>query len=81
MKIVFDQGTPVPLRRQLTGHTIAAAIQAILDVIVPGRITRFRSERGSWPGFGLLYQYYAWPMPSCLAIVIRWGLPVAPRGS
>lgn len=25
MRIVFDQGTPVPLRRQLVGHTIMTA--------------------------------------------------------
>jgi hypothetical protein len=27
MRIVFDQGTPVPLRRQLVGHTITTAYE------------------------------------------------------
>jgi hypothetical protein len=27
MRVVFDQGTPVPLRRQLTGHTITTAYE------------------------------------------------------
>ena len=27
MKILFDQGTPVPLRRHLTGHTVTTAYQ------------------------------------------------------
>lgn len=27
MRIVFDQGTPVPLRRQLAGHTITTAYE------------------------------------------------------
>lgn len=26
MKILFDQGTPVPLRRHLTGHTVDTAL-------------------------------------------------------
>jgi hypothetical protein len=42
MKVVFDQGTPVPLRRQLVGHTITTAHEqgwatltngALLDVV------------------------------------------------
>jgi predicted nuclease of predicted toxin-antitoxin system len=28
MKILFDQGTPVPLRRHLTGHTVTTAYEA-----------------------------------------------------
>ena len=27
MKILFDQGTPVPLRRHLTGHTVDTAFE------------------------------------------------------
>ena len=27
MKILFDQGTPVPLRRQLTGHSVNTAYE------------------------------------------------------
>ena len=27
MKIVFDQGTPAPLRRALSGHTVATAFE------------------------------------------------------
>jgi hypothetical protein len=27
MRIVFDQGTPVPLRRQLVGHSITTAYE------------------------------------------------------
>jgi hypothetical protein len=27
MKILFDQGTPAPLRRALTGHTVATAYE------------------------------------------------------
>jgi hypothetical protein len=27
MKILFDQGTPVPLRRELTGHVVRTAFE------------------------------------------------------
>ena len=27
MRILFDQGTPVPLRRQLSGHTVSTAFE------------------------------------------------------
>lgn len=27
VKVLFDQGTPVPLRRELTGHTVSTAFE------------------------------------------------------
>ena len=38
MKIVFDQGVPVPLRRQLVGHTIATAYEQGWSTLMNGAL-------------------------------------------
>ena len=40
MKIVFDQGTPVPLRHALTGHTVSTAFELGWDALGNGELLR-----------------------------------------
>jgi len=38
MKILFDQGTPAPLRRELTGHDVATAFEVGWSDLVNGEL-------------------------------------------
>ena len=38
MKILFDQGTPVPLQRHLSGHSVATAYEQGWSDLVNGRL-------------------------------------------
>ncbi|HEY1663667.1 MAG TPA: hypothetical protein VGI03_14710 [Verrucomicrobiae bacterium] len=40
MKILFDQGTPVPLRRALTTHTVATAFEKGWSTLSNGNLLR-----------------------------------------
>ncbi|NQV09591.1 MAG: hypothetical protein HQ527_00215 [Cyanobacteria bacterium] len=40
MRILFDQGTPVPLRRSLTGHVIATAYELGWSTVTNGELIR-----------------------------------------
>lgn len=40
MKILFDQGTPAPLRRQLTGHQIDTAYEQGWSTLSNGNLLR-----------------------------------------
>lgn len=38
MRLLFDQGTPVPLRRHLTGHSVTTATEAGLSSVSNGAL-------------------------------------------
>jgi hypothetical protein len=38
MKVLFDQGTPVPLRRALTGHRVVTVYEQGWSTLVNGRL-------------------------------------------
>lgn len=38
MKILFDQGTPAPLRHALTGHTVSTALELGWESLENGRL-------------------------------------------
>ena len=40
MRIVFDQGTPAPLRRALSGHTVATAFELGWSSLANGDLLR-----------------------------------------
>lgn len=46
MKILFDQGTPVPLRRQLTGHTIDTVYEQGWATLTNGRLLTIADQAG-----------------------------------
>jgi hypothetical protein len=46
MKILFDQGTPVPLRRQLTGHDVATAYELGWSDLSNGALLNAAEEAG-----------------------------------
>ncbi len=46
MKILFDQGTPVPLRRQLAGHTIDTVYEQGWATITNGRLLTIAEQEG-----------------------------------
>lgn len=46
MKIVFDQGTPVPLRRQLAGHTIVTAYEQGWATLTNGALLEAAERAG-----------------------------------
>jgi hypothetical protein len=50
MKILFDQGTPVPLRRHLTGHAIDTAFQRGWSHLDNGALL----DAAEQDGYGLL---------------------------
>lgn len=46
MKILFDQGTPVPLRRQLAGHTVETAYERGWSTLQNGQLLAAAEEAG-----------------------------------
>ena len=44
MRILFDQGTPVPLRRSLTGHVIATAYELGWSTVTNGELIRLAEQ-------------------------------------
>ena len=46
MKILFDQGTPVPLRRQLAGHMIDTVYEQGWATLTNGRLLAIAEEAG-----------------------------------
>ena len=46
MKILFDQGTPVPLRRQLTGHNVTTAYELGWSDLSNGALLKAAEEAG-----------------------------------
>jgi hypothetical protein len=46
MKILFDQGTPVPLRRRLTGHTIDTVYELGWSTLTNGRLLTIADQAG-----------------------------------
>lgn len=50
MKILFDQGTPVPLRQSLSGHAVRTAAQEMWDTMRNGDLL----EAAEAAGFDLL---------------------------
>jgi hypothetical protein len=45
MKILFDQGTPVPLRKSLSGHSVSTAYELGWDQTANGALLGGCSER------------------------------------
>jgi hypothetical protein len=46
MRILFDQGTPVPLRRYLPGHVIKTAYEQGWSTLLNGDLLRVAEEAG-----------------------------------
>lgn len=46
MRVLFDQGTPVPLRRELIGHTVATAFELGWSTLTNGDLLRSAEEQG-----------------------------------
>lgn len=46
MRILFDQGTPVPLRRSLSGHDVATAYELGWSTVTNGDLIRLAEEKG-----------------------------------
>ena len=46
MRILFDQGTPVPIRRALQGHTVKTAWQEGWDTLANGELLRAAEGAG-----------------------------------
>jgi hypothetical protein len=46
MKILFDQGTPVPLRRSLTDHTVNTAYELGWSVLTNGDLLAIAEQNG-----------------------------------
>jgi len=46
MKILFDQGTPVPLRRHLTGHSVTTAYEQGWSNLSNGELLKVAEEAG-----------------------------------
>lgn len=46
MRILFDQGTPVPLRRSLNGHVIATAYELGWSTVTNGDLIRLAEQEG-----------------------------------
>ena len=46
MRILFDQGTPVPLRRSLTGHDVATAYELEWSTVTNGDLIRLAEQEG-----------------------------------
>ena len=46
MRILFDQGTPVPLRRFLTGHDVATAYERGWSAVTNGDLIRLAEQEG-----------------------------------
>jgi hypothetical protein len=46
MRILFDQGTPVPLRKYLSGHSIKTAYEQGWSTLLNGELLRVAGESG-----------------------------------
>ncbi|MBK7002414.1 MAG: hypothetical protein IPH35_21425 [Rhodoferax sp.] len=46
MRILFDQGTPVPLRQALTGHSVSTAYELGWATLKNGELLRSAEEQG-----------------------------------
>jgi hypothetical protein len=46
VRILFDQGTPVPLRRWLNGHVVATAYELGWSIVTNGDLIRLAEEEG-----------------------------------
>jgi len=46
MRILFDQGTPVPLRRSLSGHDVATAYELGWSTVTNGNLIRLAEQEG-----------------------------------
>jgi hypothetical protein len=46
MRILFDQGTPVPLRKFLSGHEVKTAYQQGWSTLLNGDLLRVAEEAG-----------------------------------
>ena len=46
MKVLFDQGTPVPLRHHLPGHSVTTAYEAGWDKIENGALLQAAEDNG-----------------------------------
>lgn len=46
MQILFDQGTPVPLRRSLDGHVVATAYEFGWSTVTNGDLIRLAEQEG-----------------------------------
>lgn len=46
MRILFDQGTPVPLRRYLEGHAVATAYELGWSTVTNGELIRLAEQEG-----------------------------------
>ena len=46
MKVLFDQGTPVPLRRELAGHTIDTVYEQGWSTLSNGRLLTIAEQAG-----------------------------------
>ena len=46
MRILFDQGTPEPLRRSLTGHDVSTALEMGWSQLENGELLDAAAERG-----------------------------------
>jgi hypothetical protein len=46
MNILFDQGTPVPLRRHLLGHTVTTAYEQRWSSLVNGKLLDVVEQAG-----------------------------------
>ena len=46
MRILFDQGTPVPLRKDLTGHTVETAYELAWETLKNGELLAAAEQEG-----------------------------------
>ena len=46
MRILFDQGTPVPLRRSLSGHDVATTYELGWSTVTNGDLIRLAEQEG-----------------------------------
>lgn len=46
MRVLFDQGTPVPLRQALTGHSVFTAYELGWATLKNGELLRSAEEQG-----------------------------------
>lgn len=46
MRILFDQGTPVPLRRSLNGHVVKTAYELGWSTVINGDLIRLAEQEG-----------------------------------
>ena len=46
MRILFDQGTPAPLRRSLTSHVVSTAYEQGWSTVTNGDLIRLAEQQG-----------------------------------